>query len=65
MLIIAMKTLASAGGVLLWVLAFVLTAFTLFIGATLCVALVSNGARGRRAARILKDLLNVIREVEK
>jgi len=51
------KGLASAVGPVAWVFAGVIGAFTVFVGATLAVALIDNGERGRRAQKILKDLL--------
>ncbi|MBR7838693.1 hypothetical protein KDL01_35825 [Actinospica durhamensis] len=58
MLVIA-KTLVSAALPVSWVLAGVVGAFTVYVGAALAVALFDNGERGRRAQQILRDLLEL------
>lgn len=55
------KGLASAVGPVAWIFAGVIGAFTVFVGAALAVALIDNGERGRRAQKILKDLLALFR----
>jgi hypothetical protein len=51
------KGLTSVLGSAAWIFAGVIGAFTVFVGAALAVALIDNGERGRRAQKILTDLL--------
>lgn len=48
-------------GPLVWVPAVVVSAFVLYIGVALVVALADNGERGERAAGLVRDLLAILR----